>query len=483
MCDGVADNVQIQQAIDDARDNGGGTVQLTVGDYALAAQLVIEGTDDVDVEIGVALLGQGSRATMLTAGAGLTSAIHLTKVVRVQLADFGITVSGATHGLSSATTNGANSGHRSFWNSSFKNIQINGPWDGSHTGYALHLGSPFRSVFENIEVGGCGNGWRMFSEHANFNPGDCVVTRSFVDIVGDDGVAYHVESPAGTMNQNNWSMCEGHAGGTGCTGVLVDGSSQRFWGTNLEQFDTLVEVESGESNVFELNYVTCRDGGTTNKAFVCGTGSYNNRFSAMFLNVAAGDDLVAIQDASTVIAAPNIFERIRIEANAGTSTTYSAVASTIMRSIVAFLDGGTVQAGLLRHPSLGQPDPVLKSNDTSRANTVSPAADPHLSRPVAANAVYDVEVIAVWTNGGGGFRAGWSVPSGAAMAWTDNDGVGVTTVAGTVTFASGTGTTFKGKLITGATAGNVAFLWAQNTSNGSDTILRQGSALTLTRIA
>lgn len=351
VCDGVADQMEIQAALNDARDNGGGIVQLTVGEYSLTAPLSIEGADDVDVEVGIILMGQGARATMLTAAAGLTSAIHLTKVVRVQLLDLGLTVGGATHGISSATTNGASSGHRSFWNSSFKNLQINGPWDGSHTGWAMNLGSPFRSVFENVEIGGVGNGIRMYSEHADFNPGDCTVTRCFIELFGDNGVAYRVESPAGTMNQVNWSMAEAIANGTGCTGILIDGNSQRFWGSNLEQFDTLVEVASGESNVVELNYVTCRDGGLANRAFVCGASAYNNRLGAKFLNVAAGDDLVAIADASTVPEAPNIFEGIRIEANAGSSTTYTAADSTVLRDITAFLDGGTVQAGLLQYPA------------------------------------------------------------------------------------------------------------------------------------
>lgn len=126
VCDGIADQVQIQAALDDARDNGGGEVQLTIGDFHLSAPLMIEGTDDVDVEIGIALRGQGARATMLKAGDGLTSAIHLTKVVRVVLESLGLTVAGATDGITSATTNGAASGHRSFWNSSFKTCRSTG---------------------------------------------------------------------------------------------------------------------------------------------------------------------------------------------------------------------------------------------------------------------------------------------------------------------------------------------------------------------
>lgn len=126
---------------------------------------------------------------------------------------------------------------------------------------------------------------------------------------------------------------------------------------------------------------------------------------------------------------------------------------------------------------------VQKAADTSRASTVTAAADPHLTLTLAANAVYDVECVAVWSTGGGGLRATWTVPSGATMTWTDNDGVGVTSAAGVVTFSGTTGTTFKGTLTTAGTAGSITLQWAQSTSNAAATILRAGSALKLTRLA
>jgi hypothetical protein len=126
---------------------------------------------------------------------------------------------------------------------------------------------------------------------------------------------------------------------------------------------------------------------------------------------------------------------------------------------------------------------VVKPVDTSRASTATPAADPHLTLPVDANATYDVEVIAVWSTGGGGLRATWIAPTSAAMTWTDNDGVGVISPTGTVVFSSGTGTLFKGTLRTAETAGSLTFSWAQNTSNAAATILRSGCSLKLTRIA
>lgn len=389
VCDGTADDVQIQAAVDAVETLGGGRIVLSAGTFNLAAQVTVEGVDDVDTDVDIAITGQGPRATTLVAGSGIASALHLSKVVRAYFADFGITVAGATHGISSATTNGVTSGHRSFWNSSFKNLQIYGPYDGSHTGYAMHLGSPFRSTFENIEIGGTGGGWRMFAEHADFNPGDLTVIRSFVDLSGNTKVAYRIDSASGTMNQTNWIMCEAFSNGTSCTGVLIDGSHNRFLGTNLEQFATLVEVTEGESNSFDLNYITAQDGGATNKAFVCGANAWNNRFSANYLNVSTGDALVAVQDANTSAAAPNIFERIRIEANSGTTTTYTKVASTVFRDITAFLGGGTIQAGLLQYPLTTVNDATFTPADHNLiAWTQDPASLRSSSNATTSGTVY-----------------------------------------------------------------------------------------------
>lgn len=343
VCDGTADQVQIQQALNDARDNGGGIVQLTVGEFNLTAPLSIEGTDDVDVEIGIILLGQGARATMLNAGSGLTSAIHLTKVVRVQLQDLGISITGATHGITSATTNGASSGHRSFWNSSFKNLQINGPY-GGHTGWALNLGSPFRSVFENIEVGGVGNGLRFYSEHADFNPGDCTVERVFVDSVGNNMTAFKIESTTadGVMNQIEFEMCEAIADGTGCTGIHIAGTggwstAHTHWrGINLEQFDKLIHVERGSSNSFRLNHVTLRDGIAGLTAFTFGANSFNNTVEHGGL-IYADADCKLFTDANTI--EPNSPNRVldsRVYGETGVKVTSSVnpAGTTVRRGIV-----------------------------------------------------------------------------------------------------------------------------------------------------
>ena len=70
VCDGTADDVQIQAAIDAALAEGGGRIILSAGTFNLAAQLVLAGADDVETEIDLTLIGQGPKVTTLAAGSG-----------------------------------------------------------------------------------------------------------------------------------------------------------------------------------------------------------------------------------------------------------------------------------------------------------------------------------------------------------------------------------------------------------------------------
>ncbi|AYD81622.1 minor tail protein [Streptomyces phage Kromp] len=424
VCDGVADQVEIQQALDDARDAGGGEIQLTVGDYNLTAPLSVEGTDDVDVEIGIIVRGQGARATRLVAGAGITAAIHLTKVVRVLFESFGITVAGATDGITSSTTNGASSGHRSFWNSSFKNMQVTGTWDGGHTGWAINMGSPFRSVFENIEIGGVGNGVRMYSEHAEFNPGDLTFERCFVELSGNNGTAYKVESTTtdGVMNQMEFEMCEAIANGTGCTGIEIGGGvgpvHHTHWrGINLEQFDKLINVVRGGGNTFRCNYVELR-GAAGLTAFTFGANSYNNSILSCGL-LFAGVNTVLFADGNTSLPSqPNSVERTRIYADGTAVITGTANPSgtTIRKGIVG---SGTGTISVLNPPGIDAPSQVISLTDGATIATDA-SRGRHFKVTIAGN-----RTLSVPTNPVDGQRVIWEVvASGGARTLSLAGGAG-----------------------------------------------------------
>ncbi|MFG3154219.1 hypothetical protein ACGF7W_19495 [Streptomyces sp. NPDC048219] len=381
VCDGVADEVTIQQAITDAQSDGGGVVWLSTGGFNLSAPIVIAGTANEDNPLTVTLMGCGEHATVLKPAINTQAAILLTNWAQCHVANLGIEIMGATSGIVSTSVTTTDT--RSFWDSSFRDLRVYGFYEPTYTGWAFDLDMPFRSVFDNIEVEGCRNGVHLYNNSPVQNAGDCVFSRWFIEIVGANGVAIHVESVDGNMNQNNFSMVEAGAGNgrSNNTGILIDGAaggaSQRFWGTNLEQFSTLVHVAHGESNVFDLNYVTCNgDTPTGNKAFVCGSDSYGNTFSSKWVNVPAGQTLQIIEDTNTTSNVPNVFERIRIENNGGT-VTYSKSTSTVFREITTFNDGGTIQAGLLQYPLSTVNDP---SPTPAKHNLITWTQDPRTLR-------------------------------------------------------------------------------------------------------
>ncbi|MCX5537744.1 hypothetical protein OG785_45645 [Streptomyces sp. NBC_00006] len=364
LCDGTADNVQIQQAIDAAKTAGGGIVQLSVGTFHLAATLTITGNTDEDNADTLTLRGVGTQATTLTMAANVNG-IELTNWAMANIENLGIVVAGSGSGIHSTAVLSGN--EVSFWHSSFRNLRLNGGFTPTNTGWGMDLAMPWRSAFENIEIEGTRNGMRLSNQGTVQNAGDCTFTRMFIEIVGTGGTAIHVSSPSNNMNQNDFNMVEIGANSTGCTGILIDGAgggaSQRFWGLNAEQFQTLINVANGESNVFDCNYITCDTGQAGNKAFVCGANAYNNRFSAKWLNVAGGDACKVTEDANTTSNCPNIFDGIRLELNTGASATYSKTNSTVLRDITAFNDGGTIQAGLLQYPLSVANDPTFTPAD------------------------------------------------------------------------------------------------------------------------
>jgi hypothetical protein len=364
QCDGTADNVEIESA-KTAAGVLGLRVVLSTGDFDIAARMTYDGGGDVDVENDYHLIGQGPSATRLNMAAALaTSAIHITGVARVHFEGFGISIANtAASGITSNATLTSTAGYRSFWMSSFRNLEIVGDWVGTHAGWAMNLGSPFRSVFENIDIGGVGNGIRIFSEHADFNPGDCDFDRMFIDITNNTngGRCISIESTtvAGVMNQMNFSMVEMIADGAAHTGIYCGGSGgtpgpvnhMRFFGSNIEQVATCVNVDRGEGNEFDLNYIECRSGVTSNTFFLMGANAFNNTFRAKFCyNDGATRSLYT--DGNTLhTAQPNIIERTKVYANTSTTITgtRNAAGTTVVRDIIG--EGAGTYSAVLRPPS------------------------------------------------------------------------------------------------------------------------------------
>lgn len=352
VCDGVADNVQIQAALDAAKADGGGIVQLSVGTFNLAATLTISGNTDEDDADTTTLRGVGAQATTLKMASNVNG-VELTNWAMANIEDLGIVVAGSGSCIHSTAVLSGN--EVSFWHSSFRNLRLNGYLGaGSTTGWGMDLAMPWRSLFENIEVEGVANGIRLSNQGDVQNAGDCTFTRGFIEIVGNGHTAIHITGTGNNMNQNNFNMFEIGANGSGCTGILIDGtapvSSQRFWGLNAEQFQTTINVANGDSCVFDCNYVTGDSGDAANRMFVCADGSYNNTFSAKKVNINSAGTLKIIEDENDTSNAPNIFERIRIENNATGTVTFSKRTNTVLRDVTTFNTGNAMPDGLLQYP-------------------------------------------------------------------------------------------------------------------------------------
>ena len=142
--------------------------------------------------------------------------------------------------------------------------------------------------------------------------------------------------------------------------------------------------------------------------------------------------------------------------------------------------------------------PVVKKSSTTRTGTTVLADDPELSFPVVANGRYVFSFRVFFdTSAAGDFKCTLNGPASpvavrfmrqaiaaGAAAWS---GVGVTTVWGGALAVAGTGTTGGyiegyGIFENGPNAGNVAFQWAQNTSDVGNTTVLRGSVLQFAKV-
>jgi hypothetical protein len=145
------------------------------------------------------------------------------------------------------------------------------------------------------------------------------------------------------------------------------------------------------------------------------------------------------------------------------------------------------------------PQTAWKSADLPRNTTTTVTADPDLQFAVAANGTYIFAAFLFASGpalGTADIKVAFTAPTGAAFAWS---GIGISTSSTSpnivaVRTTSGSSNPFGingsetpailfGAVINGATPGSFALEWAQNTSNGTPTILKAPSCLFALRTA
>jgi hypothetical protein len=168
-------------------------------------------------------------------------------------------------------------------------------------------------------------------------------------------------------------------------------------------------------------------------------------------------------------------------------------------------DAGAQIGGDLTVAGIGQTQFVRKSADQPRTNNNTLINDTQLVLPLATNATYELDGHIIYQASGAaavsGYTAAFGVPAGATLDWVwhgkiDTDGAA--TAASIWQFAetaatsrnsggAGIGTSLVGKptglLITGNTAGNLQYQFAQATANATASLTKAGSYLILRRVA
>ena len=312
VCDGTADNVEIQAAMDLIK-TAGGTVILSQGTFTCAAAIVMDGAGGADT-VTIALKGQGVRTTILSMANNING-ISLTDDPKVIIEDIEIQVQGTGSGVIStaeATT------HRGFWDSYFRNIFVYCP-GATHTGYAMRLEGPFRSTFVNIEGNGLGNGIYLTSTNSAFNPGNCLFERCFMDLSKANGTGYtlYTVDGGGQFNICTFIQCEAidtNGSSTTSRGWYFRGSSTTYHTTkniyvlssNVELFNTAVRFEKSIGNTLQLNYVDVKTGGTIVSA---DSNSSNNDITVLSGYVPTATTTILIDDSNTDATKPNVIRR------------------------------------------------------------------------------------------------------------------------------------------------------------------------------
>lgn len=342
-CDGTADQVEIQAAIDAVKAAGGGTVLLTAGTFHIAASVVMNGTGDPDTSVMVALRGAGNYSTKLVGASGV-HVITISQIARVHISDLGIEMAGSGDGIRSTAVDD-DAYWRSFDGSVFERLWLTGGYSG-HTGWALNLGSAFRSSVRDIHIEGVKGGIRVAAEHAEQNPGDCTFDRMMVEVSETNGVAYEINSPTSSLNQMLFTTCHSFADSSKSGTVAwnlsgAHGSNHiKTINCNSEQFATLVSQSAGFDADLRFVHVTARNGSTV---FNLAAGTYWNRFEVGELYVEPSATVTIISDGGDVLAKPN---RYLIQGYADTGSTCNATMGLAMLEAAAWGGSGTVAAAL-----------------------------------------------------------------------------------------------------------------------------------------
>jgi hypothetical protein len=336
VCDGTADDVKINQALQDVKVKGG-TVQLSTGDFNLAAPLYIEGDNDPTTAKNVGIIGVGSKSTRLVTALNI-DAIVLRFMPKPTVKNLDFLVSGSGCAIRSiANTTGSND-RRGFWQGEFRNLSCSAT---SHTGWFMYLEQPFRSDFNMIQSGsGLANGIKVISTFSGFNPGNNSFKNCTMGLDVPNGIAYSIYTAdtGGQQNLNTFELCDAidtSSTSTTSFGWEFRGSATTYYSSknnlvissNTEGFNTAVKFTNSSDNDVNMSSVSCKNNGSI---FNFSANSQRNICTARsgFFNGTETQNLVI--DANTEQHSPNTVGRCNYFVPLGATLACSPSTATII---------------------------------------------------------------------------------------------------------------------------------------------------------
>jgi hypothetical protein len=346
VCDGTADNVQINSAIADLSTTGG-VVELSAGTFNLASTILLAGDGTTADSFKIALIGAGADTTQLNPASD-THAVTITGTPKVEVANFSVNLLGASDGIHCNAPTSGTGDRRGFWLSSFHDLQFQGD-NSTHSGWAMNLENPFRSTFERIQGMNIKNGIWLKSTYSNFNPGNLNFTNCHMDLGIANGTAYYLQSAdnGGFLNICTFSECDcidSTSGSTSSIGWRFKGSGTSYYTTrnilvlrsNVELFNTAVKFEHSDNVEFNGNFINTKNNGTV---FDLSSDSVSNYLSAEYIYVDGSTTTKALNDLNTEPQRPNVLWNSRARVETGGTLTLTPSAVTVLSNLAKDTDG------------------------------------------------------------------------------------------------------------------------------------------------
>lgn len=266
ICDGIDDQVQIQQAIDNAL---GMRVGLSPGTFQLNSSVILNGPDNAAQFLSRYLVGSGQTQTKLVIASSGTAAIQLLKGVSAHVWDMTIQISGAASAIQTNATLTSGANYTSAVNSSIRRVTVRGPGDGTASGYGISLRTVAQCTVEDVTVSGCNYGMLILNQQGSHVTQGISIRRCSISVVGNNSVALDVLADAGGVRavtiQDMAVSVDGLYTGTKGFRIDPDGetSSVKLMNCSAKNFATTLTIGDFAFEIdAQFAFVEMRNAGT-----------------------------------------------------------------------------------------------------------------------------------------------------------------------------------------------------------------------------